>query len=103
MVRVTVEVSSGGACFSVDVSADSIKEAVRLAGRRYPGCKAQVLFPIEPEAFFAKPDVTVTMDRTVLVDTHEDVSGGPKPDNPLWELALEQLIGFDPLSRTDQS
>ena len=73
MVRVSVEVSSGDVCFSVDVLADSIEGAIRLAGSHYPGRKVQVLFPIEPETFFARPGAG--KDRTVLVGASEAISG----------------------------
>lgn len=53
MVRATVEVSSGAACFRALVRAESILRALRIAQRLYPGAEARVVFPIEPETFFA--------------------------------------------------
>jgi hypothetical protein len=57
MIRVSVEVRSGAARFRTAVWAESIERAVRLAGMRYPGSEARVLFPIKPEVFFAKAPV----------------------------------------------
>jgi hypothetical protein len=54
VIRVSVEVSSGAASFRAAVWAESIERALRLAGGHYPGCETRVVFPIEPEIFFAK-------------------------------------------------
>lgn len=54
MIRVSVEVRSGANCFRTAVWAESIERAVRLAEGDYPGSETRVLFPIEPEVFFAK-------------------------------------------------
>ena len=54
MIRVSVEVCSGATTFRATVWAESIEVAVGLARARYPGAEATVVFPIEPEAFFAK-------------------------------------------------
>jgi hypothetical protein len=53
MIKVSVEVCSGAVSFRAGVWAQSIEQAVNLVGARYPGCEAKVLFPIEPEDFFA--------------------------------------------------
>ncbi len=73
MIRVSVEVISGGASIRVAVWAESIERAVRLAGGRYPGCETRVLFPIEPEVFFAKDDAA--NDQSVVVEACEEVAG----------------------------
>ena len=52
MIRVSVEVHSGVARFRAAVWAQSIERALNLVKARYPGVEAQVIFPIEPEAFF---------------------------------------------------
>jgi len=52
MVRISVEVRSGTARFRVEVQAQSIREALRLVGGRYPQGVVGVAFPIEPEGFF---------------------------------------------------
>ncbi len=54
MVKVSIEVRSGTARFSVGVRAESIQRAVSLVGARYPGGDVRVKFPIEPEDFFVK-------------------------------------------------
>ena len=54
MVRISVEVSSGAACFRVSVQAQSIQRAVSLVGERYPNGNVRVKFPIDAESFFAK-------------------------------------------------
>jgi len=82
MVRVSVEVDSGGARFTVDVAANNIEDAINFAGRRYPGCEARVQFPIEPETFFTQPEAT--MDRAILADVYEGVSDASEPTDSLW-------------------
>ena len=56
MIRVLVEVRSGATRFTAEMQAESIKQAVTLAIARHPGCEAKVLFPIDPEVFFAERD-----------------------------------------------
>jgi len=54
MIRVLVEISSGEAArFTVEVRARSIERAVNLATASYPDCRIEVLFPIDPQAFFS--------------------------------------------------
>jgi hypothetical protein len=54
MIRVTVEVREGAVSRRVRVTAPSIERALELAGSGQPGKrKVRVLFPIDPEAFFA--------------------------------------------------
>ena len=57
VIRVSVAVSSGAVPFRVEVRAASIEEAVRLAAVSYPGGELKVLFPIDPESFFAEEAV----------------------------------------------
>jgi hypothetical protein len=54
MVRVSVRVSSGSACFRVMVQAESIERALEIARRHNPAAQCQVHFPIDPESFFAR-------------------------------------------------
>ena len=54
MINVSVEVRSGAARFRVAVRAESIERALSIAGAQYPGWETKVLFPLDPEAFFAK-------------------------------------------------
>jgi hypothetical protein len=74
MIEVSVEVRSGAARFRAVVWAQSIERAVSLVGARYPGCEAKVLFPIEPEAFFANKD-PVPASGMVLPEAPEQVAG----------------------------
>jgi hypothetical protein len=53
VIRVLVEFQSGAARFRAVVWAEGIDRAVKLVKVRYPECEARVLFPIEPEAYFA--------------------------------------------------
>ena len=54
MVKVSVDVHSGGARFRVAVQAWSIRRAVSLVGARYQDAEVRVKFPIEAEGFFVK-------------------------------------------------
>lgn len=56
MIRVSLEVRRARTRFTVEVQAASITQAVSLASARYPDCGVMVLFPIDPEAFFAGGD-----------------------------------------------
>ncbi len=53
MIRILVEVS-GAVRFRVAVRAKSIEQTVSIASTRYPGSEVGVLFPIDPETFFAE-------------------------------------------------
>jgi hypothetical protein len=52
MIKVSVEVREGTACFRVGVRADSINRAVSIMKRHHPDRDVRVVFPIEPEGFF---------------------------------------------------
>jgi hypothetical protein len=54
MVKVSIEVRSGGARFDVAVQAESIHRAVSFVEERYPNGSVKVKFPIEPESFFVE-------------------------------------------------
>ena len=54
MVKVCIEVRSGTARFCVAIRAESIRRALDLARRRYPGADVGARFPIEPEGFFVE-------------------------------------------------
>ena len=60
MIRILVEVASGATHFRADVTAKSIERAVALAGAQYPSSEVRVVFPIEPETFFAEHAGPVT-------------------------------------------
>lgn len=52
-VEVSVEVRRGAAASRVTVRAESIERALEVAKRRHGADEARVLFPIDPDAFFA--------------------------------------------------
>ncbi len=54
MIRISVEVSSGAACFRVMVQAETIERALEIARRHNPGKECRVTFPLDPEAFFLR-------------------------------------------------
>jgi hypothetical protein len=74
MIKISVEVCSGTARFRAAVWAQSIERAVSLVSARYPGCQAKVLFPIEPEAFFATEGL-VPASGMVLPEAPEVAAG----------------------------
>ncbi len=53
MIRVSVEVSSDVANFRAAVWAENIEHAVAVASAQYPRSEVRILFPIDPEMFFA--------------------------------------------------
>ena len=55
MITVSVEVRTGSSTRTVKVSAPSIRRALELARSRTRGMEARVLFPIDPDEFFAGP------------------------------------------------
>jgi hypothetical protein len=52
MIGVCMEVREGAALSRATVQAESIREAVNITRRRYPGREVRVVFPIDPEDFF---------------------------------------------------
>jgi hypothetical protein len=54
MVKVSIEVHSGTACFAVAIRAQSIQHALSIVAARYPSSAAKVRFPIDPESFFVE-------------------------------------------------
>jgi hypothetical protein len=52
MIRVSMEVREGAALSTATVQAESIREAVSITRRRYPGRDVRVKFPIDPDDFF---------------------------------------------------
>jgi hypothetical protein len=57
MIRISVEVRSGAARFSVMVQAESIERALEIVARQNPGKDCVVTFPIDPETFFVEDSV----------------------------------------------
>ena len=73
MITVSVEVRRGMSRFRAAVWAESIERALSLVGMRYPGCEVEVLFPIEPEGFFAKRPISTS--RIVVHEVPEELAG----------------------------
>ena len=66
MVKVSVEVRSGTSRFRMGVQAESIPLSV--VGGRYPRGEVRLVFPIEPEGFFAgEPTAVAGMGGTERV------------------------------------
>ena len=57
MIRISVQVSSGTARFSVAIQAESIERALENVVRQYPDKVCEVAFPIDPETFFVEDSV----------------------------------------------
>ena len=53
MIKVSVEVREGAAFSRVAVQADTISRAVSITKGCHPGRDVRVVFPIDPEGFFA--------------------------------------------------
>ena len=54
MVKVSVEVRSGGTRCIVAVRAESIERAASFVAGRYPEGDVRVKFPIDPDGFFVE-------------------------------------------------
>ena len=52
-----MEVREGAALSSATVQAETIRDAVNITRRRYPGRDVRVTFPIDPEDFFIEGPV----------------------------------------------
>ena len=59
MVKVSVEIRSGGARFDVAVQAESSQRAVSFVKERYSKASVKVRFPIEPEGFIVEDPVAL--------------------------------------------
>jgi len=58
MIEVSIEVGSSDICSEMVIRAASIRQALSIAGDRYPGRDLRVVFPIKPETFFVEDLVT---------------------------------------------
>ncbi len=67
MVRVSVEVDSSFARFSVSVQAVSIERALEIVERQNPGKDCKVSFPIDAEAFFCAEDSAAKVEAVGMV------------------------------------
>lgn len=59
MIRVRLEVTDRATTRRVRITAQSIARALAMAGGEVPGRRVRVLFPIEPEEFFADRALTL--------------------------------------------
>jgi hypothetical protein len=53
MIGARVRVVNEAGCFTVMVYAENLQEVEQTAKIRYPGSTVRIVFPIEPECFFA--------------------------------------------------
>jgi hypothetical protein len=60
VIRISVEVRNGDPCFQIAAWAESVERAVNLVKARYPGQEVSVIFPIEPDAFFADSNTCIS-------------------------------------------
>jgi len=60
VIRIPVEVRNGDGCFEVAAWAESVERAVKLVQAKYPGREVSVIFPIEPDAFFADSNTCIS-------------------------------------------
>ena len=67
MVRISIEVGSGAARFSVSVQAESIERALEIVERQNPGNDCKVRFPIDAEAFFFEEDSVAKIEAAGMV------------------------------------
>ena len=67
MVRISIEVGSGAARFSVSVQAESIERALEIVERQNPGNDCKVRFPIDAEAFFVEDDDVAKVEAVGMV------------------------------------
>ena len=67
MVRISIEVGSGAARFSVLVQAESIERALEIVERQNPGNDCKVRFPIDAEAFFFEEDSVAKIEAAGMV------------------------------------
>ncbi len=79
MIKISVEVHSGAIRSKATVRAESIEQAVDIAGAHYPGSEVRVLFPIDPEAFFAEDR---PLDERIQLEMPRGRRVEPEADSP---------------------
>jgi hypothetical protein len=52
MIRVTAEIGEGALTQRQQITAPSIKQALKMAGEGKLGLRVRLVFPIDPKAFF---------------------------------------------------
>jgi hypothetical protein len=70
MIEVRVEVRNEIVRFTVAVRAENLRQATRIARDLYPGSAVGIVFPIEPDGFFA---------AAPHHDGHFDLGGPERP------------------------
>ena len=75
VIRVSLAVRGTQTRFTVEVQAESITQAVSLTIDRHPGCDIKVLFPIDPEAFFAAGDERTSATMRLEAGRHGTLRG----------------------------
>jgi len=53
IICVTVEIREGALTYRARVTTSSIERALKIVGGGKPGRRVRLIFPIDPEAFFA--------------------------------------------------
>jgi hypothetical protein len=79
MIEVSMEVCEETALSRATVQAESIRVAVNITRRRYPGGDVRVIFPIDPETFF--------------IDDPADGNGWARPSGERSFIAKGKLSG----------
>ena len=54
MIRISVEVGNEGNAVGVTVQAESIAQALTMAGGVFPDSELRVSFPLDPDSFFVQ-------------------------------------------------
>lgn len=72
MIRISVEVGSDAASFTMTVLEESIIGAITTAQEKYPGERVRAVFPIEPEEFFVGDAKFVGAARSDRASEEED-------------------------------
>ncbi len=54
MIRVCIEVDCGTVRSTLSVRAESIRQALEVAGEQSPSCALSVVFPLDPDTFFVR-------------------------------------------------
>jgi len=69
LIRVNIEVDGGTGGSAIVVQAESIRHALSIAEDLFPGGNNRVVFPIEPESFFAALGVSGAVEASPLEKT----------------------------------
>ena len=64
MIKISLEVREGEVLSQVAVQAESIRRAVSIVKRRYPGREVRIVFPIDTEEFFIEGPEEIRPDES---------------------------------------